>query len=190
MSEERELIYDTLYEQIEENAADAIPEIEEQISKHPDEFLFYTLLTLAYQKNNNIEKHNESIIWTYQKFPSNIFAFTNYILIMTGKLKFDELKKLIGSKFDLHRFFPNRQKICYEEFVALAAALFTYFSEVTRELHKAIAFAMSLSSIVFYGDEKEKANEILMSATEVMFSEIKTEDSFDDEINKNPLRVV
>jgi hypothetical protein len=190
LNEENELIYDTLYEKIEENAANAIHEIQAQISKHPDEYQFYSLLTLAYYTINDTDKYDESVILTYQKFPYNIFAFTNYILIMIAKFNFDELKEVIGDKFIFHHFFPNKQKICYEEFVALAATLFTFFSEVTREFHKAIAFAMSLSSFVFYGDEKEKANEILMSATEIMFSEIKTEDSFDDRISKNPLRVV
>lgn len=190
LSEERELIYDTLYEKIDENAADVIREIEEQISKHPDEFLFYTLLTLAYQKNNNLDKQDESIILTYQKFPNSIIAFTNYILIMIAKFNFDELKKLIGSKFDFHHFFPNRQKISYAELAALAAALFTYFSEVKQELHKAVAHAMTLSGFVFYDENKGKTDDILMVATDIMFSQLNIKDKSDKEINENTLRIV
>lgn len=190
LTEERELIYDTLYEKIDENAASAIPEIKDQISKHPDEFLFYTLLTLAYQKTNNIDEHDESIILTYQKFPSNIIAFTNYILIMTGKFNFDELKKLIGSKFNFNHFFPDRQKISYDELAALAAALLTYFSEVTRELHKAVAYAMTLSGVVFYDENKSKADSVLMTATNIMFSQMNIEDDFDEGTDENVLRIV
>ncbi len=190
LREERELIYDSLYETLEKNAASAIPEIEEQISNHPDEFLFYTLLTLAYKKINDIDKQNESIILTYQKFPHSIIAFTNYILIMTGKLNFDELEKIIGSKFDFHHFFPGRQKISFEELAALAGALFVYFSEVTRELHKAIAYAMILSSIIFYDESKEKADEILLSSVQVMLSETAKRNNFENENNENHLRIV
>lgn len=189
-SEEREKIYDTLYEKIEENAANAIPEIEEQISKYPDQCQFYDLLTLAYKKNHETNKENENIIRIYQKFPHSIFAFTNYILIMVATFTFDELRKLIGNRFSFSHFFPNRQKISYEELAALAAALFTYFSEVTGELHKAVAYAMTLSGVVFYDDNKSKADDIMITATNVMFSQIKMENKFDDEMNENPLKIV
>lgn len=190
LSKERELIYDTLFEKMEGNPVSTISEIEEEISKYPDECQFYDLLTLAYKKNHDINKQNENIIRIYQKFPHSIFAFTNYILIMVATFNFDELRKLIGNKFNLSHFFPNRQKISFSELAALAAALLTYFSEVTREFHKAVAYAMTLSEVIFDGENKSKANDVLITATDIMFSQIKIEDDFDEGMDENPLKIV
>lgn len=186
LNEEKELIYDSLFEKIHENPANAIPEIEAMIAKYPDEYYFYDLLSLAYSKENDNTKQDETVILTYQKFPDNIFAFTNYILISIAQRNFDELKKLIGVKFDFHHYFPNRQKISFEELVALAGALFAYFSEATKDLHMAVAYAMPLTSFIFYDKKnKQKADEILSLSTQIMFSEIARENNFDDEVNGN-----
>lgn len=190
LSEENAYIYETLFDRIEENAGAAISEIEKQILQVPGECHFYELLTLAYHKNHEPEKENENIIRIYQKFPQSLFAFTNFIIIMVATFNHDELKKLIGSRFDFSHFFPNRKKISYEELVALAASLFTYFSEVTKELHKAVGYAMILAGVVFYGEDKSKANDILMEATDLMFSEIKFEDDLDEKKDENNLRIV
>lgn len=45
-------------------------------------------------------------------------------------------------------------------------------------------------SHVCVGENKSKANDVLITATDIMFSQIKIEDDFDERMDENPLKIV
>jgi len=180
LNKEAKSKYQSQYPKTIQDPKNAIAEIELLIAGYPDEYLFYVLLSTAYETLGDVEKEFENIAATYFKFPHKILAFTNYVLSLKELKKHDELKKLIGDEFDFHKHFPQRQNLSFEELIALTGTLFLYFFESSKQPHKAIAFAMPLCSFIFYGDNKTKANQFLHLANELMFLEIDRRKKSDD----------
>lgn len=163
---ENEKRYETLLEKVALNPQIYLSEIEDLIATYPDEYYFHCLLCFAYQLLGDSDMEQKSAKSIYAKFPKNIFAFVNYILLNVRQ-NFDQLEDLIGSEFELQHFFPGKDKISYAEFASLINALFVYFL-VLGEKNKAIAYAMTLTPHIFYGEGRDKVNKIILLAIHLM----------------------
>lgn len=172
VNEDRKLQYQLLYGKIEQNPVGAIPEIKTLIAENPDDYSFYSLLNVAYETLGDKAKAHETIVSAYKKFPQKITAFAGYIFVMSEQNNFDDLKKLIGSNFNFHQFFPNRQKISFNEMVSLTVALFLYFSKGLQEIHKGVAYAITLCDFIFNDKNKKMVDEVLSLASSLMMQEI------------------
>ena len=109
---------------------------------------------------------------------------------MIAKSNLNVLAKLIGKQFNFQHFFPSRQRVSFEELLALAGALYAYFSQATKDLHKAAAYAISITLYKFYApNNKQKAKEILLLSVQLMLSEISRRNNLEYEMNESPLSV-
>jgi hypothetical protein len=176
LNDESESQYNLLYEKVEEDPENSIPEIEELIAENPNEYYLYSLLVLAYGILEDKEKQSQAVVSKYTKFPQRITAFTDYIIIQNGQNNCEDLKKLIGNEFDIHKIFPHRHQISFNELISLAGSLFVYFSGCLGEPHKGVAYVVALSAFIFYGSNKEKANQIQLFASRFMFNELENRD--------------
>lgn len=174
--------HEFLFDKAEQNPTEAITELEALIAENPNEYYFYNLLSLAYSSLGENEKEYETIVSTYARFPHKILAFSNYVDTLLEQKKFAELHKFVGSRFDLQKFFPQRQNLSFKELLSLAGTLLLYFSKELGELHKGIAYTIPLCSFIFYGDNRPKAKQILLFANKLMIKEIAKRKELDDKI--------
>lgn len=184
MSEKNKSTYKLMYKRVEENSGNTINDIEALVAEHPDEYHFHNLLSIAYGTLGDKNKEYEIVASTYEKFPDKVFAFTNYLMTFGESGRQINRARPIDGEFDFHKLFPQRENLTMEELLSLTSALFFYFTEEQEEYHKGIAYVMPLCRFIFYGNNKVKANQILLFVNKCMLQEIIKRNGLDEDMSE------
>ncbi|TSC54078.1 MAG: hypothetical protein LiPW30_773 [Parcubacteria group bacterium LiPW_30] len=116
-----------MYDQMHEDPASAIPELERLIQKYPHVPQFYNYLGVAYE---NLGEHEQSIFWLYECYrcyPDYLFAKTNLIHHYLSQKNLGEAEKILDGKFDLKQLYPHRDVFHFTEVVCFCGAVGKYF---------------------------------------------------------------
>ena len=118
---------EAMHEQMRDDPAAAIPQLERLIQKYPHVPQFYNFIAVAYE---NLGESKLSTFWIcegYRCHPDYLFARVNLIHhhLLHGHL--GEAEKIFDGKFDLKQLYPQRDVFHLTEAVCFFGAVGKYF---------------------------------------------------------------
>ena len=119
-----------LYESIQNQPLEAIPELLEWIEKYPNVPLFYNYLSVAYSRSGQDQKVEEVIRENYRRNPEYLFARLNYGELCLSKRDYDRIPELFDHKFDLKLLYPKRNRFHISEVMGFMGLFGAYFFEI------------------------------------------------------------
>ena len=104
----------------------AIPEVIEQIERHPDIPTLYNYLAVAYGQTGEIAKYEQVVQEYFQRFPDYLFARMNSAELLLRKHDYDGVADLLNHTFDIGLFYPERKRFHITEYTAFMGVVGLY----------------------------------------------------------------
>lgn len=122
-----------LYEKVQSDPEEAIPELIRLKEKYPEEPKFYNYLSTAYQLTGADEKADAVTEENYRKNPDYLFARMKYAMICLSREEHGKIPEIFHEKYGLRELYPERNVFHITEFVNFYAVMGFYFKYIGKE---------------------------------------------------------
>jgi len=85
-----------------------IEKLESLSDRYPHVPRLFNLLGTLLAIDSTAEERKQRIIEGFERFPNYIFAFCNYIELLTSLNRLEEVERVIAGRYSLNRFCPDR----------------------------------------------------------------------------------
>ncbi len=148
-----------LYDRMDKEAKQVIPELEALKNKYPKVPTFYNYLSAAYSRID-VVLQEQSIEENYRVNPSSLIARCHFAQLCIQRKNFGQIPIIFDNKFDLKALYPRRNRFHPSEYNAFSLVMCCYFNFLgERTLAK--AFYQGLKDYAPDALETQQARQLL-----------------------------
>jgi len=148
-----------LYERMDKEAKQVIPELEALKNTYPKVPTLYNYLSAAYGRSD-VAQQERSIEENYRVNPNNLIARCHFGQLCIQRKHFDQIPKIFDNKFDLKALYPRRNRFHPSEYNSFSLVMCCYFN-FSGESTLANAFYQGLKSYSPDALETQQAKQLL-----------------------------
>jgi hypothetical protein len=132
LPKDEQAAYERAYELVYDDPKRAVAPLERLVEKYPDIPTFANNLLVAYSRTRSSRHVDARIIASYERDPNYLFARLNYISLLLGRGRENEVLQVLDGKLRLDWLYPERAVFHVTEHVTFLATIGRYFAAIGR----------------------------------------------------------